>query len=70
MNVGLNDTNNGFSTSILEQNETITLLYCSFSSHGLVRRTDHLNHIPVLKRLSDGYSGEKPFQVYPRQYPI
>ena len=44
VSVGRNNTNNGFSTSVLEYKESITLLYCSFSSHGLILRTDQSGH--------------------------
>lgn len=40
LSAGLNNINNGFTRAVLEHNEAITLLYCSFSSYGLIRRTD------------------------------
>jgi len=40
LSAGLNNINKGFPKASLEHNEAITLLYCSFSSHGPIRRTD------------------------------
>ena len=40
LSAGLNNINKGFPKASLEHNEAIILLYCSFSSHGPIRRTD------------------------------
>ena len=40
VSVGRNNNNEGFAKAGLERNEAITLLGCSFSSHGLIRTID------------------------------